>query len=416
MLRLVLAGDVMLARGIDQIERSSVDPELREPAVRDARDYVRLAERSCGTIPRDVAPEYVWGDALETIREFRPHAIVLNLENAFTTSNGFDPAKRIHYRSHPDNANILSTLESQTGAPVICALANNHVLDLGRAGLQETLATLERAGLAHTGAGADGQEAETAAVVGRAPRKTAQERDEPGAQGSSSTAGEPGAAGSTSTQGDHAGAHAGVAVIACCTSDAGIPPDWAAGAQPGVFLLHDLGEGSVQRLGELARPHREAGRAVVVSIHWGGNWGYDVGMEQRTFAERLAASGVADVVHGHSSHHPRPFALHRGVPIFYGCGDLMNDYEGIGGHERFRPDLAALWLVTLDDDTGLSELRIVPFRRDRFALRRADAEANAWLADELGRENRRVGGPSNRGPGDDEGVALEATPDGVFIR
>ena len=45
------------------------------------------------------------------------------------------------------------------------------------------------------------------------------------------------------------------------------------------------------------------------------------------------------VVHGHSSHHPRPLEIYRGKPVLYGCGDLINDYEGIGGYERFHDEL-----------------------------------------------------------------------------
>ena len=41
----------------------------------------------------------------------------------------------------------------------VCALANNHVLDFGAAGLFETLATLRAAGLATAGAGASLDEA-----------------------------------------------------------------------------------------------------------------------------------------------------------------------------------------------------------------------------------------------------------------
>ncbi|QTF93838.1 hypothetical protein, partial [Halomonas sp. BM-2019] len=57
-LTLALAGDVMLGRGIDQVLPHPGGPQLHEPFVRDARDYVRLAERVSGPIPRPVAPAY----------------------------------------------------------------------------------------------------------------------------------------------------------------------------------------------------------------------------------------------------------------------------------------------------------------------------------------------------------------------
>lgn len=50
-LKLLLAGDVMLARGIDAILEHSVNPALHEECVKDARVYVQLAERAHGPLP-----------------------------------------------------------------------------------------------------------------------------------------------------------------------------------------------------------------------------------------------------------------------------------------------------------------------------------------------------------------------------
>ena len=45
LLRLFLCGDVMTGRGIDQALPHPSNPILYEPYIRDARDYVDLAER-----------------------------------------------------------------------------------------------------------------------------------------------------------------------------------------------------------------------------------------------------------------------------------------------------------------------------------------------------------------------------------
>lgn len=71
-LTLWLAGDVMTGRGIDQIQAHPVAPLLYESWVRDARDYVRLAERVNGPVPAPVAPDYIWGDALAEIERRQP--------------------------------------------------------------------------------------------------------------------------------------------------------------------------------------------------------------------------------------------------------------------------------------------------------------------------------------------------------
>jgi poly-gamma-glutamate capsule biosynthesis protein CapA/YwtB (metallophosphatase superfamily) len=53
--------------------------------------------------------------------------------------------------------------------------------------------------------------------------------------------------------------------------------------------------------------------------------------DQVRFARRLIDGGV-DVIHGHSSHDLRPVEVYRGRLILYGCGDCIDDYEGISGH------------------------------------------------------------------------------------
>jgi poly-gamma-glutamate synthesis protein (capsule biosynthesis protein) len=97
-----------------------------------------------------------------------------------------------------------------------------------------------------------------------------------------------------------------------------------------------------------------------------------------------------DVVYGHSSHHVKAIEVFWGRPILYGCGDFLDDYEGISGYEEFRGDLGLLYFVTLDRATGsLARLRMTPTRVSRFQVRRAHGDDTAWLARTLSREGRR---------------------------
>jgi hypothetical protein len=41
-----------------------------------------------------------------------------------------------------------------------------------------------------------------------------------------------------------------------------------------------------------------------------------------------------------------------------GCGDLITDYEGIGGHEAFRGELGAMYFANLASDGALLGLRL----------------------------------------------------------
>lgn len=86
------------------------------------------------------------------------------------------------------------------------------------------------------------------------------------------------------------------------------------------------------------------------------------------------------MVHGHSSHHPLPFEVYRGKLILYGCGDLINDYDGIEPHGRLRSDVGCLYLATLAlADGRLQTLEITPFQLKRFRLTVPDAAAMRWL-------------------------------------
>jgi poly-gamma-glutamate synthesis protein (capsule biosynthesis protein) len=65
----------------------------------------------------------------------------------------------------------------------------------------------------------------------------------------------------------------------------GIPPEWAAGRdRPGVNLLEDLSDQTSRRMAARMREAKRPGDAVVASIHWGGNWGYEIPEAQIHFA------------------------------------------------------------------------------------------------------------------------------------
>jgi poly-gamma-glutamate synthesis protein (capsule biosynthesis protein) len=131
---------------------------------------------------------------------------------------------------------------------------------------------------------------------------------------------------------------------------------------------------------------------VVASIHWGGNWGYAVPAAHRRFAHALVEQCGVDVVHGHSSHHPLGIEVHQGRPILYGCGDFLNDYEGISGYEAYRGDLSLMYFLDVDPASGkLLRMVMVPMQMRRFRLNRASAKDARWLRDRLDRESRSLG-------------------------
>ena len=123
----------------------------------------------------------------------------------------------------------------------------------------------------------------------------------------------------------------------------------------------------------------------------GPNWGYEIPDEHHQFAHVLIDAGV-DVVFGHSSHHVKAVEVYRGRIILYGCGDFLNDYEGIPSPGEFRNDLTMMYFPTLDVKTGeLVELEMVPLLIRRFRLQHPSSSDANWLVGTMDRECRRFG-------------------------
>jgi poly-gamma-glutamate synthesis protein (capsule biosynthesis protein) len=349
-IRLFLCGDVMTGRGIDQVLPHPCDPILHETYVRSALGYVALAEAANGPIPKPAEPSYIWGAAVQELQQLRPDARIINLETSITRSEDF-VAKGINYRMSPENASCL-----KAAAIDCCVLANNHVLDWGQAGLLETLTTLERLRIKTAGAGRTAEKAAAPAVVDIAGKGR-------------------------------------VLVFSLASATSGVPESWAAGPRAaGVNLLPDLSPATAEtvagHIARIGRPHD----VIVVSIHWGPNWGYEIPDEQRRFAHALIDKAAVSVIHGHSSHHAKAIEVHRNRLILYGCGDFLNDYEGIAGREDYRGDLALMYVADVDPESGtLAALDLVPLHIRQFRLARPSAADADWLRRTVDRESRKLG-------------------------
>lgn len=365
---LFLCGDVMTGRGIDQILPHPSSPQLHEPYVGSAYEYVELAERAHGPIVKPPGFGYIWGDTLAEIERRRPALRIANLETAVTSCNDAWAGKGINYRMNPRNVECLVAAGLDC-----CVLANNHTMDWGREGLAETLSVLRGAGLRTVGAGGNLAEAREPACFDLSDRQR-------------------------------------VLVFACGTLDSGISPEWdATEYRPGLCVLDDLHSHAIKEIAGYVKSKRRNGDVVVMSLHWGGNWGYEVTSEQRRFARQLVEVADVDVVHGHSSHHPRPIEVHRGKLIVYGCGDLLNDYEGIGGYERYRPDVGLMYFPELDLESGeLVRLTMVPTRMRRLQVNLAERSDARWLSAALDRECGAFGSSVRLLP--DASLAFDWTP------
>lgn len=339
----------MTGRGIDQALPHPGNPQLHEPSVREASEYVELAERASGPLPRPLDFRYIWGDAIEEFERKKPHAKIINLETAITRSDAYWQGKDVHYKMNPPNIGCLTV-----AAIDCCALANNHTLDWGIPGLIETLDTLDQERIKYAGAGRNLVEARAPAIL-------------------------------------ESGEDARVILFSLGSTSSGIPAEWSAQTnRPGLHILETQPKDPVRLLAKEIGTFKRNGDIVIVSIHWGSNWGYKIPSSDKRLAHRFVEEAGVDIVHGHSSHHVKAIEVYKERLILYGCGDFFNDYEGISGYEDFRGDLGLIYLADMSPATGkLLALRMIPIQVRRFRLNRASTLDSQWLADLLSREGQR---------------------------
>lgn len=344
-INLFLCGDVMTGRGIDQILPHSVDPVLYEPYVKNAKNYVQLAEKENGQISHSVDYKYIWGDAMQVWQQMAPDLKIINLETSITTHDEPWPGKGIHYRMHPENTPVL------TAAGIdFCSLANNHVLDWQRPGLVETLNTLDKHQVTYAGAGED-------LITAMQPAQF------------------------NLSQGK-------VLIFAYGMESSGIFESWAPGAhQSGVNVLPNLSQTTVEMVEAQIKEFAQPEDLVIVSIHWGGNWGYPIPQSQQDFAHQLIDHAEVDLIHGHSSHHPKGMEVYKEKLIIYGAGDFINDYEGISGQEIYRDDLCLMYFPSYELTTNqLISLQLVPMQIKKMKLNRPEEKDIKWLLTTMQRE------------------------------
>lgn len=341
--RIFLCGDVMTGRGVDQIFHHPCSPHLYETYVKDARKYLYLAEAKNGKISYPVFRDYIWGEALSIWDKQKPDLRIINLETAITQSDHYWPGKEIHYRMHPLNIDVLTSAHID-----ICTLANNHILDWGYDGLRETLTTLKTADIQFSGAGKNLNQAKQPAIIQLEGKKR-------------------------------------ILVFSIGMPTSGVLSDWQATYfRSGVYYLQEFGPKSLSLVSDNIKKHKNPGDLVILSIHWGANWGYDVSDDFQNFAHALIDEAKVDVIFGHSSHHPRPIEIYKNKPILYGCGDFINDYEGISGYESFRGDLVLMYFLDFNRKTlEFEKMNLIPLKIRSFSLHQTTEEERAWLLSRL---------------------------------
>jgi poly-gamma-glutamate synthesis protein (capsule biosynthesis protein) len=257
-------------------------------------------------------PEWFWGTALPILKS--ADGVIANLECAITRHE--TPWRRtpkvFHFRAEPEAIDVLRA------ANVGCvSLANNHSLDFEEAGLADTLAHLDRAGIRHVGAGVNAAAAAKPVLFEVGDLK--------------------------------------LGVIAFTDNE----PAFAATDRPGTHYRPVRADAATlasfrETIGDL----RAGGAQIVIlSVHWGPNMVQRPPPQFRKFARALCELGV-DLVHGHSAHIFQGVEVRQGRLVLYDTGDFIDDYAV---DPELRNDWSFIFTVEADGD-GLRRLRLEPVR------------------------------------------------------
>lgn len=255
-------------------------------------------------------PCSVWGNTLKVIRTCE--LAICNVECVIADSGSpwHEESKAFHFRSHAKNISVLNC----AGINAV-TLANNHSLDFGVNALLEMLSELSKTDIHHAGAGESAEAASRPAILKIG--------------------------------------NINVGLLSFTDSMA----EWAAndGCAGIYYVPPDPSSMNWQELLKKVQQAKARSDFLIVSPHWGPNWGYEVQPIYLTWAHSLIDAG-ADMIFGHSGHVPRGIEIYKNRPIIYSAGDFIDDYA-ISDEEP--NDEGFIYILELDDNVPVA-LRLHP--------------------------------------------------------
>jgi poly-gamma-glutamate capsule biosynthesis protein CapA/YwtB (metallophosphatase superfamily) len=135
-------------------------------------------------------------------------------------------------------------------------------------------------------------------------------------------------------------------------------PQWEATADRAglAYVPIDVTDERAQELFAMIGAAKHQGAVVIISAHWGPNWGYEPPKGHIRFAHRLIDEG-ADIIFGHSGHVFRGIELYSERPIIYCAGNFIDDYAI---DEFERNDESFIFAIDLDNDARPRSIRLSP--------------------------------------------------------
>lgn len=143
-----------------------------------------------------------------------------------------------------------------------------------------------------------------------------------------------------------------IAFLAYCEMTNGISPDYD-------YEVNYF-PGYEEKMLAKVRKAKEENDAVIVSMHWGTEYSFDVNETQKSLARKLADAG-ADVIVGNHVHVIEPFEWVGDTPVFYAMGNLISSQIDV---ENRIGMMAAMDLVKTVNEDGTTEVKVENLRAD----------------------------------------------------
>lgn len=267
---------------------------------------------------------YPWGNIRSLL-----HATdlnIINLETTLTNSTAI-VRKVFNFKATPDKIETV-----KAGRIDVVNIANNHILDFDVTGLQETIATLDEAHIAHVGAGGSINAARKPTIITRNNIK--------------------------------------IGIIGYTDNE----PNWRATAdKPGVNYL---------KVGDIAQFKQDIASLkgtvdiIIVGYHWGPNMREQPSSAHQAFAHAMIDAGV-DIIHGHSAHIFQGIEIYKDKLIMYDTGDLVDDYAV---DPKLRNDLSFLFFVTITKNgtVAISDIKLIATQIKNMQVNHATNSDTAW--------------------------------------
>lgn len=241
-----------------------------------------------------------------------------NLEGALT-ERGEPWPKGYNFRTPPQFSTALTA-----GRIGVVTLANNHTMDYGAIGLEDTVAALDAAGVRHAGAGADEAAARAPAVVEVRGLRVA-------------------FLGYVLTPDEYGG----FSVRA-----------WAAGSgKPGVAI------GSAEAIVADVAAAKRAADFVIVALHAGDEYQAAPNATQRTLAQTALDAG-ADAFIGAHAHVVQPVEQRGRQLVAWGLGNFVFDLDAVDLANIPQPRVSLVLRITLTKGAGVTAWEAIPVTLD----------------------------------------------------